>query len=263
MAAPAARQPSTTRQKLPFTHTHNTLTPLFFCFSFAPSSPLYPSSSPTGARREVRVDGVNVLLFWYKSGIYAIENRSPAEGAYSEGFAGARLTQDACIECPTTKSTFSLYTGEIVSWYPTNPVLRALTPKDTVSPLRIFPVKLGQDAISVDVSAATGAGAPASDGAGGGFSGGRGGADSSLESNNVFATQPRVYVEGEEEGGSASAGVDVGAVAAGAVAAAAFLGIGAAGTAVALYVDAPKAIIGLVWAAAIGSGVAYLRSGRD
>lgn len=203
---------------------------------------------------------MSVLLFWYKSGIYAIENRSPAEGAYSEGFASARLTQDAAIECPTTKSTFSLTTGEIVSWYPSNPVLRALTPKDTVSPLRVFPVKLGQDAISVDVTSATGGGDAAADGA---FSsGGRGGADSSLESNNVFATQPRVYVEGEE-GGASGGGVDVSSVAAGAVAAAAFLGVAAAGTAVALYVEAPAPVIGLVWAGALGAGIAYLRSGRD
>jgi hypothetical protein len=139
-----------------------------------------------------------------------------------------------------------------MAWYPTNPVLRALTPKDTVSPLRTFPVKLGQDAISVDVTAATGGAGEAS--------GGRGGADSSLESNNVFATQPRVYVEGEDTPGG---GLDVSSVAAGAVAAAAFAGVGAAGTAVALYAELPKAAIVLVWIAAVAGGVAYLKSGRD
>ena len=142
-----------------------------------------------------------------------------------------------------------------MAWYPTNPVLRALTPKDTVSPLRTFPVKLGQDAISVDVtSAATGGSGEAS--------GGRGGADSSLESNNVFATQPRVYVEGEDTPGGGG-GLDVSSVAAGAVAAAAFAGVGAAGTAVALYAELPTAAIAVVWIAAIAGGVAYLKSGRD
>jgi nitrite reductase/ring-hydroxylating ferredoxin subunit len=237
--------------------------PLFFSHSPPPThhhhhhSPL--SSKQKGTRREVRVDGVAVLLFWYRSSIYAIENRSPAEGAYSEGFANARLTQDACIECPSTKSLFSLNTGEVTAWYPTNPVLRALTPKDTVRPLRIFPVKLGQDAISVDVSGATG-------GVGGGEAStgpaGRGGADSSLESNNVFATQPRVYVEGEDTPGSGG-GLDVGAVATGAVTAAALVGAGAAGTALSLYVDAPRALIAVVWAGVLAGGVAALRSGKE
>ena len=43
--------------------------------------------------------------------------RSPAEGAYSEGFISSKFTQDFCIECPATSSLFSLKTGEIVSWY--------------------------------------------------------------------------------------------------------------------------------------------------
>ena len=71
--------------------------------------------------------------------------------------------------------------------YPTNPVLRAITPKDTVRPMDIFPVKLTQDAIMVDVS---GAATTKFQGAG------RGGADTSIDANNVFALQPRTYLEG-------------------------------------------------------------------
>lgn len=56
-------------------------------------------------------------------------SRSPAEGAYSEGFANAKFTQDYCIECPSTGSLFSLKDGSVVSWYPNNPVLRMLTPQ--------------------------------------------------------------------------------------------------------------------------------------
>ena len=76
--------------------------------------------------------------------------------------------QEYEIECPDTKSLFSLKTGEITSWcafscnhvwttmpgrshlcgvgcrYPTNPVLRAITPKDTARALDVFPVKLTQ-----------------------------------------------------------------------------------------------------------------------
>ena len=71
--------------------------------------------------------------------------------------------------------------------YPTNPVLRAITPKDTVRPMDIFPVKMTQDAIMVDVSGAATTK----------FKGtGRGGSDTSIDANNVFALQPRTYLEG-------------------------------------------------------------------
>jgi hypothetical protein len=38
-------------------------------------------------------DGDEILLLWYKDDVFAIENRSPAEGAYSEGLLNAKLTQ--------------------------------------------------------------------------------------------------------------------------------------------------------------------------
>lgn len=45
--------------------------------------------------------------------------------------------QDYCIECPSTGTLFSLKDGSIVSWYPNNPVLRALTPADLCRPLEV------------------------------------------------------------------------------------------------------------------------------
>lgn len=81
---------------------------------------------------------------------------------------------------------FSLKTGEVLDVYPNNPVLKALTPKDSIANLKILPVKLTQDAILVDGSELKGSV----------FS--RGGADSSLENNNVFYSEPRVYVEGTD-----------------------------------------------------------------
>lgn len=44
-------------------------------------------------RKEFDVNGVNVLVFWYRNQLYAIESRSPAEGAYAEGFIKAKFTQ--------------------------------------------------------------------------------------------------------------------------------------------------------------------------
>jgi nitrite reductase/ring-hydroxylating ferredoxin subunit len=58
--------------------------------------------------------------------------------------ADCLCVQDYCIECPSTGSLFSLKDGSIVSWYPNNPVLRALTPQDTCRKMDIYPVKLTQ-----------------------------------------------------------------------------------------------------------------------
>jgi nitrite reductase/ring-hydroxylating ferredoxin subunit len=98
----------------------------------------------TGVRKEFDVEGRQVLMFWYRNEIYAIEARSPAEGAYSEGFIKAKFTQDFAIECPATGSTFSLKDGAIKEWYPNNPVLRALTPSNTCRNMDVYPVKLTQ-----------------------------------------------------------------------------------------------------------------------
>ncbi|XP_042495691.1 uncharacterized protein LOC122074788 [Macadamia integrifolia] len=112
--------------------------------------PVVPLAAlPRGERRVIIQDGETILLLWYKDEVFAIENRSPAEGAYSEGLLNAKLTQDGCIVCPTTDSTFDLKTGAIKEWYPNNPVLRALTP-----PLRtlfIYPVKTDAENIYISM----------------------------------------------------------------------------------------------------------------
>jgi nitrite reductase/ring-hydroxylating ferredoxin subunit len=95
-------------------------------------------------------EGETILLLWYKEQIFAIENRSPAEGAYSEGLKNAKLTQDGCIVCPTTDSTFDLRTGEIRDWYPNNPVLRVLTP--ALRNLFVYPVKTDEQNIYISIT---------------------------------------------------------------------------------------------------------------
>lgn len=223
---------------------------------------LRPEDLPKGSRREVRVAGRPVLLFWYRNQIYAIEARSPAEGAYSEGFADAKLTQDYCIECPTTKTLFSLKTGEIVAWYPTNPVLRALTPRDTCRSLDIFPVKVTQDAISVDASASGGSGGSAVPST-------RGGADSSIDRNNVYAISPKTYTSDDDfyapakATGASSSGTDISATAATITSAVAVAAAGAAGTAVAIYKDLGVPAIVAVWVAVGAATYAYSRSGKE
>ncbi|KAI7990327.1 hypothetical protein LOK49_LG12G00071 [Camellia lanceoleosa] len=115
--------------------------------------PVVPVSAlPKGERRVIIQDGETILLLWYKDDIFAIENRSPAEGAYSEGLLNAKLTMDGCIVCPTTDSTFDLRTGEIKEWYPKNPVLRALTP--ALRTLFVYPVKTDDENIFISMRGA-------------------------------------------------------------------------------------------------------------
>ena len=149
-----------------------------------------PEELPKGVRKEVVVEGLDILIFWYRNEIYAIEARSPSEGAFSEGFMQSKFTQNFGIECPATGSVFSLKTGEVLLWYPNNPVLRVLTPAFTCRPMEVYPVKLTQDAIMVDVA----------NGSQGGVSVVRtkGGSDTSIENNNVFGVEPPVYLEGTD-----------------------------------------------------------------
>ncbi|XP_018685271.2 uncharacterized protein LOC103995965 [Musa acuminata AAA Group] len=112
--------------------------------------PVVPLAAlPKGERRVIIQDGETILLLWYKDDVVAIENRSPAEGAYTEGLFNAKLTQDGCIVCPTTDSTFELRTGEIKEWYPKNPVLRVLTPP--LRKLYVYPVKLDGENIYISM----------------------------------------------------------------------------------------------------------------
>ena len=145
---------------------------------------------PRGDRKKVDALGKAILLFWYKDTVCCIEGRSPAEGAFSEGFGNARLTQDGCIVCPGTQSTFDLKTGEIKSWYPDNPVLRKLTPIETCRPMEVFPVLVRTDGIFVDIkNGSLGPNFRAATTSGG--------SDTSLENNNVYAVEPRMYVQGK------------------------------------------------------------------
>ncbi|CAH9109274.1 unnamed protein product [Cuscuta europaea] len=113
--------------------------------------PVVPLAAlPKGERRVISQDGETILLLWYKDGVFAVENRSPAEGAYSEGLLNAKLTQDGCIVCPTTDSTFDLRTGEIKEWYPKNPVLRFLSP--ALRKLLVYPVQIDSENIYISTT---------------------------------------------------------------------------------------------------------------
>lgn len=60
-----------------------------------------------GVRKEFDVEGRKILMFWYRNQMYAIEARSPAEGAYSEGFIRAKFTQVTTLVDTTSGSSRS------------------------------------------------------------------------------------------------------------------------------------------------------------
>ena len=94
--------------------------------------------------------------------------------------------------CPLTGPLAALISQPVSDRYPNNLVLRLLTPQDTCRPLDIFPIKLTQEAIYVDVERAATSRA---------YQSTRGGADSSAERNNVYAIQPKSYIQGQDPSG--------------------------------------------------------------
>lgn len=216
---------------------------------------------PKGSRVTAALpDGSNqeVLLLWYRGSIYCIENRSPAEGAYSEGLYNARFTQNFGIVCPTTESIFSLKTGEVLEWFPNNPVLAILTPASTARPIEIFPVMVIENVVYVNA----GEGSLRQKGIEYNVKTMKGGFGTSLEDNNVFGVEPVMYLEGTEPGtpvqdGEESSGFAGGlnpAVVISSTLAVAIVAV--AGTATALYYESLPALAAL-WLTLFG-GVAYI-----
>eukprot|EP00210_Caulerpa_lentillifera_P003928 g3749.t1 len=163
-----------------------------FIFAFS------TESLPKGVRKEAVIDGKQIVVFWYRNEIFACETRSPAEGAFSTGLLNASFTADYGIICPGTNTVFSIKTGEILDWYPNNFVLKTLIPKDTCRPLEVYPVKLTDDGIYISFKGGSqgGVGAMKS----------KGGANTSLEDNNVFGLEPKMYADERQSDSNIEAG---------------------------------------------------------
>jgi len=204
---------------------------------------------PKGERREVLVDGKQIVVFWYRSELFACEARSPAEGAFSTGFLTADFTENYGIVCPGTDSVFSLKTGEIMDWYRTNFVLRSLIPKDTCRKLEVYPVKMTKDTIYISFKSGNLGGVQSMRS--------KGGSNTSSEPDNVFGLEPRVYVE---DSGSQSVpekttstaglqGINPVTVLTGTLAVAI---VAVSGTAVAIYYESVLGLI-IFWAVLFGA----------
>lgn len=78
--------------------------------------PVVPLAAlPKGERRVIVQDGEAILLLWYKDEVFAIENRSPAEGAYTEGLLNAKLTQVGLNSQPHHHLKFSIKSTSLVN----------------------------------------------------------------------------------------------------------------------------------------------------
>lgn len=158
---------------------------------------------PKGVRKEIAVDNKPIMVFWYRKKLRAIEAKSTAEAFYSEGFKVAKFTQDYGIICPTTNSVFSIEDGSILDWYPSNPVLRKLTPKETCRPIEIYQVEARDNVIYVNPEGSLKNWVPESGLRSdftmpGQLTVAKGGSDSSLENNNVYGVEPKMYLQGTD-----------------------------------------------------------------
>lgn len=219
------------------------------------------SELPKGTRRLAELpdgSGQEVLLLWYRGSVLCIENRSPAEGAYSEGLLKSKFTQDYGIVCQSTGSVFSLRDGSVIEWYPNNPVLAQLTPKSTARDMEIFPVALAGGAVYVNPNE----GSLRRRGITYSIKTMKGGFGTSAEDNNVFGVEPTMYLEGtepgtaveEEEDGAGMAGKLNPVVVISSTLAVAIVAV--AGTATALYYESYPALAA-IWVS-LFSAVAYL-----
>lgn len=111
-----------------------------------PPSIIPLSNLPKGERQLLTHQDTEVLLLWHQDDVYAIENSSPADGG---GLVNAQVTQDGCIVCPSSGSTFYLKNGDLKEWFPgANPLMRILTPP--LKNLTTYPVKMDAENIYIN-----------------------------------------------------------------------------------------------------------------
>jgi hypothetical protein len=132
--------------------------------------------------------------------------------------------------------------------YPTEPIItgHAICPVTVTldATMQIYPVKLTQDAILVNVGSAASSLAATT-----------GGADTSLEKNNVFALQPKVYTQNTD---SDETGTNTSISTAATLTAAitGFAIIASVGTATSLYFE-DYLLLGGFWVLMFGGGVYF------
>jgi nitrite reductase/ring-hydroxylating ferredoxin subunit len=102
---------------------------------------------PEGARREVRVGRLNLLLIKHKQEIFALTASCPH---MQFPLRWARITPDCAIICALHHSAFDLRTGDVKSWSPWPPVLGPLLKNASRQrALPLFPTRVEEGSIWV------------------------------------------------------------------------------------------------------------------
>jgi len=104
-----------------------------------------------GVAQIVQAGGRSVLLARTGGRVYATDDHCPHVRL---SLKRAQITDDACLVCPWHRSRFDLATGEAREWVTWPPgVRRALGPISRGTPLAVFPTKVEDGEVWVDVAA--------------------------------------------------------------------------------------------------------------
>lgn len=102
-----------------------------------------------GQRQLVTVEQQKILLINHNGELFAISNACPH---MKLSMKNGKITEEGSIVCPWHKSAFDLRSGEATDWISWPPVVgKAMSMISKQKPLQVFPVRVEQDSIWVDI----------------------------------------------------------------------------------------------------------------
>ena len=103
-------------------------------------------------RETLTIDGNKILFIWHDEKVHAVQAQCPH---LKLPLAKGTITDDAELVCPFHKSAFDLSTGAVKCWSTWPAVLGPLLGKvSTPKPLKIYPTRIENDQVFVELSAA-------------------------------------------------------------------------------------------------------------
>ncbi|WP_013321621.1 Rieske (2Fe-2S) protein [Gloeothece verrucosa] len=102
-----------------------------------------------GQRKIVTVGQQKILLINHNGQLYAVDKACPH---LKLSMKNGKITEEGSIICPWHKSSFDLRSGEATDWTPWPPVVgKAMAMVAKPKPLQVFPVRVEEDSIWVEV----------------------------------------------------------------------------------------------------------------
>ncbi|KTD25179.1 MULTISPECIES: Rieske (2Fe-2S) protein [Legionella] len=96
------------------------------------------------------IDGHKILLIWNNNSVHAIASQCPH---FKLPLTKAVITDENTIVCPFHKSAFNLESGKPECWSPWPPALGTVLGKiSKPKNLKVYPVRIDEDMITVDVT---------------------------------------------------------------------------------------------------------------